>query len=208
MEEKRSNVYFVQLSDNGSKMKLLYNLIILFFRMFTVIPHLLVFAFHAKKEDILSDTGTVKNLILSLVFAKQYRNLFYYRIGNVKYFFKWLLPEDHTLHVPVSMKLGKSALFVHNNSSYLNAKSIGDYFVCYHHVTLGTNKRDCDEKPTIGNNVTICTGAVVVGGITVGDCVTIGANAVIVKNIPTGATVIGNPARIIKLNGKRVDIPL
>jgi len=202
------HIYFVDLSDNGSKMKLVYHLLILALRFITIIPHLLVFAFHANKKLILSDTATVKNMILSLVFARQYRNLFYHRIGNIKYFFKWILPEDRTLDIPGSMKIGRTALFIHNTSSFLNAESIGDYFVCYHHVTLGTNRLGGQEKPVIGNNVMVCTGAVVVGGITIGDNVIIGANAVVVKSVPANCTVIGSPARIVKKDGVRVDIPL
>ena len=202
------HIYFVDLSDNGSKMKLCYHLLILAIRFITVIPHLIVFAFHSNKKLILSDTATVKNLILSLVFARQYRNLFYHRIGNIKYFFKWILPEDRTLDIPGSMPLGKTALFIHNTSSFLNAESIGDYFVCYHHVTLGTNRLGGEQRPVIGNNVMVCTGAVVVGGITIGDNVIIGANAVVVKDVPSNCTVIGSPARIVKQNGVRVDIAL
>jgi len=207
-DQRDKHIYFVDLSDNGSKMKLCYHLLILALRFITIIPHLLVFAFHSNKKMILSDTATVKNLILSLVFARQYRNLFYHRIGNIKYFFKWILPEDRTLDIPGSMKIGKTALFIHNTSSFLNAESIGDYFVCYHHVTLGTNRLGGQQKPVIGNNVMVCTGAVVVGGITVGDNVIIGANAVVVKDVPPNCTVIGSPARIVKQNGVRVDILL
>jgi len=207
-DQRDKHIYFVDLSDNGSKMKLCYHLLVLALRFITIIPHLLVFAFHSNKKLILSDTATVKNLILSLVFARQYRNLFYHRIGNIKYFFKWILPEDRTLDIPGSMKIGKTALFIHNTSSFLNAESIGDYFVCYHHVTLGTNRLGGQQKPVIGNNVMVCTGAVVVGGITVGDNVIIGANAVVVKDVPPNCTVIGSPARIVKQNGVRVDILL
>lgn len=46
------------------------------------------------------------------------------------------------------------------------------------------------------------------GGVKIGDNVNIGANSVVVKDVPSNTTVIGNPARIVKLNGKKVDIPL
>lgn len=55
-------------------------------------------------------------------------------------------------------------------------------------------------KPTIGNNVTIYAGAVVVGGVSVGDNVVIGANAVVVKDVPSNVVVVGVPAKIIKYN--------
>lgn len=46
------------------------------------------------------------------------------------------------------------------------------------------------------------------GGITIGDNVNIGANCVLVKDVPSNCTVIGNPAIIVKQNGKRVHIRL
>ena len=72
-------------------------------------------------------------------------------------------------------------------------------------ITIGNNKGDV---PTIGNNVSIGCGAVIVGGIVVGDNVNIGTNCVIVKNVPSNCTVVGNPAYIVKLNGERVCIKL
>lgn len=46
------------------------------------------------------------------------------------------------------------------------------------------------------------------GGVKIGDNVKIGANCVVVKDVPNNATVIGVPARIVRLNGERVDIKL
>lgn len=53
--------------------------------------------------------------------------------------------------------------------------------------------------PTIGNDVTIYSGAKVFGKITIGDDVIIGANAVVTKNIPAHSMVVGVPAKIIKV---------
>ena len=53
-------------------------------------------------------------------------------------------------------------------------------------------------KPiSIGRNVWIGGGAIVLPGVTVGDDAIIGAGAVVTKDVPAGATVAGNPARII-----------
>lgn len=47
-----------------------------------------------------------------------------------------------------------------------------------------------------------------VGGVKIGNNVIIGANSVVIKDVPNNATVVGVPARIVKLNGERVDIKL
>ena len=48
---------------------------------------------------------------------------------------------------------------------------------------------------TIGRNVWIGGGAILLPGVTVGDDAIIGAGAVVTRNVPEGATVVGTPAR-------------
>lgn len=54
------------------------------------------------------------------------------------------------------------------------------------------------EKTTVKEGAAIGAGAVILPGITIGKHATIGAGSVVTKNVPDGATVIGNPAWIIK----------
>lgn len=53
--------------------------------------------------------------------------------------------------------------------------------------------------PTLGNNIFIGSGAKVLGGIKIGNNVKIGANAVVVKDVPDNATVVGIPAKVVKI---------
>lgn len=48
---------------------------------------------------------------------------------------------------------------------------------------------------TIGSNVWIGSGALILPGVSVGDDAIIGAGSVVTRNVPSGATVAGNPAR-------------
>lgn len=51
---------------------------------------------------------------------------------------------------------------------------------------------------TIGNNVWIGSGAIILGGITIGDNSIIGAGAVVNKDIPEDSIAVGVPAKVIK----------
>ncbi len=84
---------------------------------------------------------------------------------------------------------------------------IGDNCVLYHNVTLGgTGKHKGKRHPTLGNNVLVGTGAILLGPITVGNNVRIGANSfVVMRDVPSDCTVAGTPARIIKRNGTSCD---
>jgi serine O-acetyltransferase len=84
---------------------------------------------------------------------------------------------------------------------------IGRNCSLFHNVTLGgTGKQTGKRHPTIGDNVLIGTGAVLLGPIKVGNNVKIGANTFIINHdVPDNCTVVGSPGRIVKLNGKRVN---
>jgi serine O-acetyltransferase len=84
---------------------------------------------------------------------------------------------------------------------------IGDDVTIYQYVTLGGTGKDKGKRhPTIGNNVVIGAGAIVLGPITIGDNVRIGAGAVVIKMVPENSTVVGNPGRIVVRNGVKAKL--
>ncbi|WP_170000205.1 serine O-acetyltransferase EpsC [Campylobacter sp. RM9328] len=83
---------------------------------------------------------------------------------------------------------------------------IGDDVMMYHQVTLGGTGKECGKRhPTVGNGVTIAAGAKILGAITIGDGAKIGANSVVLKNVPINATVVGIPARVVRVNGNKYE---
>ncbi|HYF75026.1 MAG TPA: DapH/DapD/GlmU-related protein, partial [Candidatus Nitrosocosmicus sp.] len=69
-------------------------------------------------------------------------------------------------------------------------------------VTLGGTGKDKGKRhPTIGHNVTIGSGAKVLGPITIGHNAKIGAGAVVVRCIPPNSTAVGVPAHIVRRDG-------
>ena len=63
-------------------------------------------------------------------------------------------------------------------------------------VTIGLRAGDY-RGATIERNVSIGTGAKVIGPVHIGEGATIGANAVVVDDVPAGVTVVGAPARAV-----------
>jgi len=88
--------------------------------------------------------------------------------------------------------------------------TVGDHCVMFHNVTLGgTGKYRGRRHPSVGDHVFIGTNAILLGPIRVGDHARIGANAFVINHdVPPRSTVVGTPARIVKLNGERTDLEL
>ena len=108
-------------------------------------------------------------------------------------------------------KIGKNLFIDHGMGVVIGETSeIGDNVTIYHNVTLGgsspsiDSERQRDEKrhPTIGNDVVIGSGAQIIGPIKVGNNSRIAANAVVVKDVPENATMVGIPAKAVKLENK------
>ncbi len=85
---------------------------------------------------------------------------------------------------------------------------IGNRVTLYQGVTLGgTGFQRGKRHPTLGDNVTVGSGAKLLGPIAVGDGAKVGANTVVVEDVPPGATVVGNPGHPVRVEGKRVEGP-
>jgi len=85
---------------------------------------------------------------------------------------------------------------------------IGENVTLYQGVTLGgTGFAAGKRHPTIECNVTIGSGAKLLGPIQVGHGAKIGANAVVIHDVPPNSTVVGNPGHPVRVEGKRPEGP-
>ena len=125
----------------------------------------------------------------------EFRSVFYKRVGVLRLLSSWWLRGKATLEITTN-DIGGGLIIQHGFSTIVSAHKIGENCKIYQDVTIGFSH---DLKaPVIGDNVEVCCGAKVIGGITVGDNVLIGANAVVVKDVPSNSVVAGVPARIIR----------
>jgi serine O-acetyltransferase len=178
------------------------------YRILTI-PHFLLLQFHKDRKVILQDiaqwqknegtkNSSKKALFMLLMNKKEFRNVFYYRLGKIAILLKLLLPKCNTLFITTD-NIGPGFYVQHGFATIISAKSIGKNFWINQQVTIGfSNNTDC---PVILDNVIVHAGAKIIGNITVGNNVIVGANAVVVKNVPDNCTVVGVPAYIIKRNG-------
>jgi serine O-acetyltransferase len=85
---------------------------------------------------------------------------------------------------------------------------IGDDVTLYQGVTLGgTGFAAGKRHPTVGDNVTIGSGAKLLGPIEVGHGAKVGANSVVITDVPPNSTVVGNPGHVVRVDGKRPEGP-
>lgn len=114
----------------------------------------------------------------------------------------WTLIEIHP-----GAKIGKRCFIDHGAGIVIGETAVvGDDVTIYQGVTLGgTGSEKGKRHPTIGNRVVIGAQAIILGNIHVGDNARIGAGAVVTKSVPANSTVVGNPARIVVLEGRKIE---
>jgi serine O-acetyltransferase len=105
-------------------------------------------------------------------------------------------------------EIGRRLFIDHGMGTVIGETTIvGDDVTLYQGVTLGgTGKEKGKRHPTLGNNISIGSGAKLLGNITIGDNVRVGAGSVVLRNVPPNSTVVGVPGHIVLREGKRVVI--
>jgi serine O-acetyltransferase len=76
---------------------------------------------------------------------------------------------------------------------------IGDDVLLYQGVVLGGTTHEKKKRhPTLGNNVVVGAGAILLGDILIGDEARVGAGSVVVTSLEPGTTAVGVPARVVR----------
>jgi serine O-acetyltransferase len=146
--------------------------------------------------------------------------VFFYRIANFFYLAKFDLIAriiSQTIRFFTGIEIhpgatiGKNLFIDHGMGVVIGETSIiGDNVTIYHAVTLGGISPSIDtdlqrnEKrhPTIGDDVVIGSGAQIIGPVVVGNCARIAANAVVVNDVAENTTMVGVPAKAIRVGNK------
>jgi serine O-acetyltransferase len=113
------------------------------------------------------------------------------------------------IEIHPAARIGQSLFIDHGTGVVIGETAeIGDDVTLYQGVTLGgTGFATGKRHPTVQDNVTIGSGAKLLGPITVGHGSKIGANSVVITDVPPNATVVGNPGHVVRVEGRKVEGP-
>ena len=113
------------------------------------------------------------------------------------------------IEIHPSAKIG-SAFFVDHGAGVVVGETaeIGRDVTLYQGVTLGgTGFATGKRHPTLQDNVTVGSGAKLLGPITIGHGAKIGANTVVIHDVPPNSTVVGNPGHPVRVEGRKPEGP-
>lgn len=168
------------------------------------------------KQDLLHLRTATGNLPLFtlLLWHKNVRIVFLFRLLNYDFYYGKnnlllkiilkpfqlyysLMTNRYCIDLPFQTKIGAGLKLNHSYGIVVNADAIiGENFYLGHNVTIGSNGPK--NVPVIGNNVTIFTGSVVIGNVSIGDNVVVGACSLVFKDIPNNTIVGGNSCKVLR----------
>ncbi len=171
-------------------------------------------------ESIKSRDPAAKSLMSIILTYPGVKAVFFHKISNFFYIAGFdlvsrIISQTVRFFTGVEIhpgaKIGKNLFIDHGMGVVIGETAeIGDNVTIYHAVTLGGSSPSIDSErqrhekrhPTIGNDVVIGSGAQIIGPVKVGNNARIASNAVVVKDVPENATMVGVPAKAVKLENK------
>mgnify|MGYP000166489787 CR=1 FL=1 len=105
------------------------------------------------------------------------------------------LSIKYQIQIPKETEIGPGLYLGHATTIVVSSTAvIGRNCNLSHFVSIGSNH---GKAATLGNNVYVGPHVCLVEDVSVGDNVTIGAGSIVIKSIPVNMTAVGNPARVI-----------
>jgi len=133
-----------------------------------------------------------------------------YEVGRGKYG----KPLVHSWGEPSTLKIGKFCSISGNVHILLGGNHRTDWITTYPFPVFWDNAKHTTDQSiskgdvSIGNDVWIGMGAMILSGVTIGNGAVIGASAVVSKDVPSYSIVAGNPAVVVKKRFPEEDISI
>lgn len=140
---------------------------------------------------------------------RMHRRAHWFYKHDMKFIARWIsqrAARKTGIEIHPGATLGRRLVIDHGHGIVIGETAeIGDDVLIYQGVTLGGTGKDVGKRhPTIGNNVMICSGAKVLGPFKVGDNSRVAAGAVVLEEVPPNSTVVGIPAKVVRLDGQKI----
>lgn len=158
------------------------------------------------KENDPAIKSSLEALLYPSFWAILYYKVAHYFYLRKHYFIARLISEKGKrktgIEIHPGAKIGKNLFIDHGIGVVIGETAeIGNNVILYQGVTLGgTGKEKGKRHPTIKDNVIVSAGAKVLGSFIVGENAKIGAGAVVLESVPKNATVVGIPAKVVKIS--------
>ncbi len=142
--------------------------------------------------------------------VRDYRRANWFFRHNMKLIARWISQRSRHktgIEIHPGATIGKGLFIDHGMGVVIGETAeIGDNCTIYQGVTLGGTGKDQGKRhPTLGNNVLVGSGAKVLGPFRVGNNARIAAGAVVLTEVPDNATAVGVPAKVVRVNGEKID---
>jgi serine O-acetyltransferase len=113
------------------------------------------------------------------------------------------------IEIHPAARIGEGLFIDHGTGVVIGETAqVGRDVTLYQGVTLGgTGFATGKRHPTLEDNVTVGSGAKLLGPITVGHGAKVGANSVVITDVPPNSTVVGNPGHVVRVDGRRAEGP-
>ena len=157
----------------------------------------------------------MKNIAYTIIYAAYEILIRRIKIEKQNYYKRKLSVNNLTIHFPIfindlrNLKIGENCAIAPFVQMWANDLiTIGANTIIAAHVQITTSTHDYNVKPymskrvdrpiTIGENVWICGGVIILPGVIIGDNCVIGAGSVVTSDIPANSLAYGSPAKVVK----------
>jgi serine O-acetyltransferase len=139
------------------------------------------------------------------LYLRRYPRLIRWPLALFCALFQLWIKIASNIELPSSAEIGPGLYIAHTGYIVVSKRAVlGRHCTLTQGVTIGHaggSSRSRNASPVIGDRVYIGPGAAVIGPITIGDDALIGVGAVVTRSIPDRGVGVGNPARVISMNG-------
>ena len=136
-------------------------------------------------------------------FSKNFKK---WNLNFLSRYYKNKIYRKYNCIISEEAELGKNIFFPHPLGIVIGARSkIEDNVWIFQNVTIGRKNKDIYKCPVIKKGTVIYSNSIILGDIVLEENTIIGANSVVTTNTIKNGTYVGNPAKLVKKDGGKIN---